>query len=90
MNIPCRLLCAQYAWKYLELCAQVCRRSRLYVCIILAHRLKKRKEFEDNLRRNRQVATIWIGYARFEESLNEFARYLMCLLSLHPCFHSHS
>jgi crooked neck len=36
--------------------------------------MKKRKDFEDNLRRNRMVMSNWIGYARFEESLQEFAR----------------
>lgn len=41
------------------------------------HRMRKRKDFEDNLRRNRQVIGNWIGYAKFEESLQEFARYVL-------------
>lgn len=37
-------------------------------------KLKKRKEFEDQIRRNRSVVGHWLKYARFEESLQEFAR----------------
>eukprot|EP01134_Creolimax_fragrantissima_P000225 CFRG0225T1 len=37
-------------------------------------KLKKRKEFEDHLRRNRQVIGHWLKYAKFEESQQEFAR----------------
>lgn len=36
--------------------------------------LRKRKEFEDNLRKNRSVVSNWIKYAKWEESQQEFAR----------------
>ncbi|XP_070577296.1 crooked neck-like protein 1 [Ptychodera flava] len=38
------------------------------------YRLKKRKEFEDNLRKNRTVMTNWIKYAQWEESQREIDR----------------
>jgi crooked neck len=39
-----------------------------------AFRLKKRKEFEDNIRRNRLNLSNWIKYAQWEESQNEIQR----------------
>ncbi|XP_006812602.1 crooked neck-like protein 1 [Saccoglossus kowalevskii] len=38
------------------------------------YRLKKRKEFEDNIRKNRSVMTNWIKYAQWEESQREVDR----------------
>ncbi|XP_077994644.1 crooked neck-like protein 1 [Glandiceps talaboti] len=38
------------------------------------YRLKKRKEFEDNLRKNRTVMPNWIKYAQWEESQREIDR----------------
>lgn len=37
-------------------------------------RLKKRKEFEDNIRRNRLNLSNWIKYAQWEESQKEIQR----------------
>eukprot|EP00124_Ichthyophonus_hoferi_P002717 Ihof_evm1s198 gene=Ihof_evmTU1s198 len=37
-------------------------------------KLKKRKEFEDQIRRNRQAVGAWLKYARFEENLQEYSR----------------
>eukprot|EP00123_Amoebidium_parasiticum_P012254 comp21226_c0_seq1/m.28880 comp21226_c0_seq1/g.28880 ORF comp21226_c0_seq1/g.28880 comp21226_c0_seq1/m.28880 type:complete len:692 (-) comp21226_c0_seq1:5-2080(-) len=37
-------------------------------------KLKKRKEFEDQIRRNRQAIGTWLKYAKFEENLQEYAR----------------
>ena len=34
--------------------------------------LRKRKEFEDNVRKNRTVMTNWIKYARWEETQQQF------------------
>ena len=36
--------------------------------------LRKRKEFEDNLRKNRTVMTNWIKYAKWEETQQQFER----------------
>ena len=36
--------------------------------------MRKRKEFEDNIRKNRTVMSNWIKYAQWEESQQEFAR----------------
>ena len=36
--------------------------------------MKKRKGFEDNIRKNRSVMSNWIKYARWEESQNEMSR----------------
>ncbi|XP_041468018.1 crooked neck-like protein 1 [Lytechinus variegatus] len=38
------------------------------------YRLRKRKEFEDNIRKNRSMVGNWIKYAKWEESQNEIAR----------------
>ncbi|XP_075872014.1 crooked neck-like protein 1 isoform X2 [Nelusetta ayraudi] len=38
------------------------------------YKLKKRKGFEDNIRKNRTVISNWIKYAQWEESLNEIQR----------------
>ena len=38
------------------------------------YQMRKRKEFEDNIRKNRLVMSNWIKYARWEESQQEFAR----------------
>ena len=41
----------------------------------LAHlRMRKRKELEDNIRKNRVVVSNWIKYAQWEESQKEFQR----------------
>ena len=36
--------------------------------------MRKRKEFEDNLRKNRTVLSNWLKYAQWEESQREFTR----------------
>ena len=36
--------------------------------------MRKRKEFEDNIRKNRTVMTNWLKYAKFEESANQIDR----------------
>lgn len=36
--------------------------------------LRKRKEYEDNIRKNRSMMTNWIKYARWEETQQEFDR----------------
>lgn len=36
--------------------------------------MRKRKEFEDNIRKNRSVMSNWIKYAQWEEAQNEIAR----------------
>lgn len=38
------------------------------------YKLKKRKGFEDNIRKNRTVISNWIKYAQWEESLKEIQR----------------
>uniref|UniRef100_S4RB87 Crooked neck-like protein 1 n=1 Tax=Petromyzon marinus TaxID=7757 RepID=S4RB87_PETMA len=38
------------------------------------YKLRKRKTFEDNIRKNRTVVTNWIKYAQWEESLKEIQR----------------
>ncbi|XP_074126582.1 crooked neck-like protein 1 [Sminthopsis crassicaudata] len=38
------------------------------------YKLRKRQTFEDNLRRNRSVISIWIKYAQWEERLKEIQR----------------
>ncbi|KAM3663198.1 crooked neck-like protein 1 [Ammospiza maritima maritima] len=38
------------------------------------YKLRKRKAFEDNIRKNRTVISNWIKYARWEESLKEIQR----------------
>ncbi|XP_062857787.1 crooked neck-like protein 1 [Trichomycterus rosablanca] len=38
------------------------------------YKLRKRKGFEDNIRKNRTVITNWIKYAQWEESLKEVQR----------------
>ncbi|KAF0023963.1 hypothetical protein F2P81_024593 [Scophthalmus maximus] len=38
------------------------------------YKLKKRKGFEDNIRKNRTVISNWIKYAQWEESLKEILR----------------
>lgn len=38
------------------------------------YKLKKRKGFEDNIRKNRTVISNWIKYAQWEESLQEIQR----------------
>eukprot|EP01087_Luapelamoeba_hula_P016343 TRINITY_DN5020_c0_g1_i1.p1 TRINITY_DN5020_c0_g1~~TRINITY_DN5020_c0_g1_i1.p1 ORF type:complete len:672 (-),score=128.42 TRINITY_DN5020_c0_g1_i1:24-2039(-) len=38
------------------------------------YRLRKRKEFEDSLRRQRMLMTTWIKYAKWEESQREYER----------------
>ena len=44
----------------------------------------KRKEFEDNIRKNRSKVTNWIKYAIWEENQREYdrARYLFLCLCL--------
>ena len=37
-------------------------------------RLRKRKEFEDNIRKNRNVMSNWIKYAQWEDSQKEVQR----------------
>lgn len=39
------------------------------------YQLRKRKEFEDGIRRNRYQVTTWMRYARWEENQGEFTRY---------------
>ncbi|CAH1790968.1 unnamed protein product [Owenia fusiformis] len=39
-----------------------------------AYKLRKRKGFEDNIRKNRSVMTNWIKYAEWENSQNEIQR----------------
>jgi crooked neck len=39
------------------------------------YQLRKRKAFEDELRKNRSVITNWIKYAKWEESQKELQRY---------------
>ena len=36
--------------------------------------MRKRKEFEDNIRKNRTVMTNWLKYAKFEENANQIDR----------------
>ena len=36
--------------------------------------MRKRKEFEDNIRKNRTVLSNWLKYAQWEESQREFTR----------------
>ena len=38
------------------------------------YRLKKRKEFEDNIRKNRVLVTNWVKYAQWEDSQQEIER----------------
>ncbi|KAL3827898.1 hypothetical protein ACJIZ3_016700 [Penstemon smallii] len=38
------------------------------------YRLRKRKEFEDLIRRVRSNKSVWVNYAKWEESQNDFAR----------------
>jgi len=38
------------------------------------YQLRKRKAFEDELRKNRSVITNWIKYAKWEESQKELQR----------------
>ncbi|KAI8785071.1 crooked neck-like protein 1, partial [Biomphalaria glabrata] len=38
------------------------------------YRMRKRKMFEDNIRKNRSVMTNWIKYAQWEESQKEIQR----------------
>ena len=38
------------------------------------YRLRKRKEFEDNIRKNRSSIGNWIKYTKWEESQHEIAR----------------
>jgi len=38
------------------------------------YRLRKRKEFEDHIRRVRHIPTVWVKYAKWEESQKDFAR----------------
>jgi crooked neck len=42
--------------------------------------MRKRKEFEDSVRRNRLNIGAWIKYARWEASQKEFDRYAVVLL----------
>lgn len=44
---------------------------------VCACRQRKRKQFEDNLRRQRANIGAWIKYAEWEESQNEIDRYLI-------------
>uniref|UniRef100_A0A7S3DDB3 Crooked neck protein n=2 Tax=Palpitomonas bilix TaxID=652834 RepID=A0A7S3DDB3_9EUKA len=38
------------------------------------YRLRKRKEFEDNIRKNRNLASNWVKYGQWEESQKDFPR----------------
>jgi len=38
------------------------------------HNRKKRKEFEDGIRKNRMQIANWVKYAKFEESIGELQR----------------
>src|SRR6218665_2409491 len=38
------------------------------------YQLRKRKAFEDNIRKNRLALSNWVKYARFEETQNEIHR----------------
>merc|ERR1711976_55543 len=38
------------------------------------YKLRKRKEFEDNLRRNRMSIGVWMKYAKWEQNQQEFTR----------------
>ena len=51
----------------------------LVVSVFVPCRQKKRKGFEDNLRRQRQNIGVWIKYAEWEDSQNEWQRYLTLL-----------
>ena len=37
--------------------------------------MKKRKQFEDNIRKNRGLIANWLKYAQWEESQKEIQRY---------------
>ncbi|TNM94444.1 hypothetical protein fugu_017203 [Takifugu bimaculatus] len=50
------------------------------------YKLRKRKAFEDNIRKNRTVISNWIKYAQWEESLEEVQRYRSELGLLLPEF----
>ena len=41
---------------------------------LASYRLRKRKGFEDNIRKNRSVITNWLKYAGWEESQQEIQR----------------
>ena len=41
---------------------------------LAAFKMKKRKEFEDNIRKNRAVMSNWLKYARWEDSQQELQR----------------
>ena len=43
---------------------------------LASYRLRKRKGFEDNIRKNRSVITNWLKYAGWEESQQEIQRYV--------------
>jgi hypothetical protein len=52
-------------------------RAWLIVCLVLAplqFRASKRKEYEDQIRRQRQLVHLYMKYASWEESQNEFER----------------
>lgn len=49
------------------------------------YQLRKRKEFEDGIRRNRFQVTTWMKYARWEENQGEFVRFV-CLRNLFSSF----
>jgi hypothetical protein len=50
------------------------------------YQLRKRKEYEDGIRRNKFQVTTWMRYARWEENQGEFVRYaIVASLFLSPC-----
>lgn len=40
------------------------------------YQLRKRKQFEDDIRKNRNLINNWIKYAKWEESQKEIQRYI--------------
>ena len=40
------------------------------------YQMRKRKEFEDNIRKNRVVMTNWLKYAKWEENQTQIDRYI--------------
>ena len=50
-------------------------REELRVMALVMSRLRKRKEFEDGIRRNRHAMPLWIKYATWEETQLEFDRF---------------
>ena len=50
------------------------------------YRLRKRKEFEDQIRRQRGLMSNWLKYAKWEESQGEIQRYVCHMLKFSWAF----